>query len=291
MPNLKLIDSWSQSQESFTQKVEDKIIQICKFNPSKNTTFDSLNLFLVNFFRRNSKKVRCKITFECAKSLQIDYDDAVKIAAAIELIHNASILHDKISDEFSETIKNKVLTNNNLISGDFLISSAFLLISSINSSCLGDLVKILSNSIMVTSIGQISDLSHEKKEFNLNDDLTTFCYKSGSLIVLPIELCSKLHSSIDISSLIQELKFNLGTAYQIADDIDDFESDLKDNNNNIVIRYCKEHNIKKNKAIIQLRNIALANLDYAIQKASLTELNIQSTIKKITSYLKVKLQD
>ena len=44
MPNLKLIDSWSQSQESFTQKVEDQIIQICNFNPSQNTSFESLNL-------------------------------------------------------------------------------------------------------------------------------------------------------------------------------------------------------------------------------------------------------
>jgi geranylgeranyl pyrophosphate synthase len=291
MPNLKLIDSWSQSQESFTQRVEDQIIQICNFNPSQNPSFESLNLFLINFFKRKSKKVRCKITFECAKSLNIDYEDAVKIAAAVELIHNASILHDKISDEFSESIKNKDSVNNNLISGDFLISSAFLLISSINNSCLGDLIKILSKSIMVTSIGQINDLYHEQKSFNLNDDLTTFCYKSGSLIVLPIELCSKLHTTRDNSNLLQELKFNLGTAYQIADDIDDIESDLKDNNNNIVLRYCKEHKVNKTEGISQLQNIAISNLDLAIQKTSLTNLKIQSTIKQITSYLRVKLQN
>ena len=122
MPNLKLIDSWSQSQESFniycnywrifesfgdayTLTVEDQIIQICNFNPSQNTSFESLNLYLINFFKRKSKKIRCKITFECAKSLNVDYDDAVKIAAAVELIHNASILHDKISDEFSKSFK------------------------------------------------------------------------------------------------------------------------------------------------------------------------------------------
>ncbi len=291
MPNLKLIDSWSQSQESFTQKVEDQILRICKFNPSQNISLDSLNNFLINFFSRKSKKVRCKITFECAKSLQIDYDEAVKIAAAVEIIHNASILHDKISDEFSESIKNKVSLNNSLISGDFLISSAFFLISSINNTCLGDLIKIISSSIMVTSIGQIRDLAHEKKRFNLNDDLITFCYKSGSLIVLPIELCSKLHTSQDHSDLLHELKFNLGTAYQIADDIDDIESDLKDNNNNIVIRYCKEHNIKKTDGISQLQKIAISNLDLAIQKASLNSLNIQSTIKQISSYLRVKLQN
>ena len=104
MPNLKLIDSWSQSQESFTQKVEDQIIEICNFNPSENPSLESLNLFLINFFKRKSKKVRCKITFECAKSLQIDFDDSVKIAAAVELIHNASILHDKISDEFKKNL-------------------------------------------------------------------------------------------------------------------------------------------------------------------------------------------
>ena len=292
MPNLKLIDSWSQSQESFTQKVEDQILRVCKFNPSLNNSIESLNIFLINFFRRKSKKVRCKITFECAKSLQIDYDDAVKIAAAVELIHNASILHDKISDEFSESTKNKALVNNNLISGDFLISSAFLLISSINNPCLGDLIKIISSSIMVTSIGQIRDLSHEQKRFNLNDDLTTFCYKSGSLIVLPIELCSKLHSAVDNSDLLlQELKFNLGTAYQIADDIDDMESDLRDNNNNIVIRYCKVHKINKSKGISQLQKIAISNLDVATQKVSITNLNIQSTVKQITSYLRVKLQN
>ena len=291
MPNLKLIDSWSQNQESFTQKVEDQILGVCKFNPSNNTSFESLNTFLTNFFKRKSKKVRCKITFECAKSLQIDYDDAIKIAAAVELIHNASILHDKISDEFSESIKNIALINNNLISGDFLISSAFRLISSINNSCLGDLIKLLSESIMVTSIGQINDLSHEQKRFNLNDDLTTFCYKSGSLIVLPIELCSKLHTTLDISNLLQELKFNLGTAYQIADDIDDIESDLKDNNNNIVIRYCKDHKINKTEGIAQLQTIAISNLEQAIQRASINNLNIQSTIKQITSYLRVKLQN
>ena len=197
-------------------------------------------------------------------------------------------------------LKNKDSVNYNLISGDFLISyyttkiSSFLKIkiSSINFySCLGDLIKTLSKSIMVTSIGQINDLSHEQKSFNLNDDLTTFCYKSGSLIVLPIELCSKLHTTLDISNLLQELKFNLGTAYQIADDIDDIESDLKDNNNNIILRYCKEHKINKTEGIAQLQNIAISNLEQAIQKTSLTNLKIQSTIKQITSYLRVKLQN
>ena len=109
--------------------------------------------------------------------------------------------------------------------------------------------------------------------------------------MLPIELCSKLHTTLDISNLLQELKFNLGTAYQIADDIDDIESDLNDNNNNIVIRYCKEHKINKTEGIAQLQTIAISNLEQAIKKVSVTNINIQSTIKQITSYLRVKLQN
>jgi len=104
-------------------------------------------------------------------------------------------------------------------------------------------------------------------------------------------LCSKLHTTQDNSKLLQELKFNLGTAYQIADDIDDIESDLKDNNNNIVLRYCKEHKVNKIEGISQLQNIAISNLNLAIQKTSLTNLKIQSTIEQITSYLRVKLQN
>ena len=69
------------------------------------------------------------------------------------------------------------------------------------------------------------------------------------------------------------------------------ECDLKKNNNNIVIRYCKEHKINKSEGIFQLQNIAISNLAQAIQKVSLTNLNIQSTIKQITSYLRVKLQN
>ena len=103
-------------------------------------------------------------------------------------------------------------------------------------------------------------------------------------------MCSKLHTAQYNSNLLQELKFNLGTAYQIADDIDDIESDLKDNNN-IILRYCKEHKINKTDGIAQLQNIAISNLDQAIQKTSLTNLKIQSTIEQITSYLRVKLQN
>ena len=51
------------------------------------------------------------------------------------------------------------------------------------------------------------------------------------------------------------------------------------------------HKVNKAEGISQLQNIAISNLDLAIQKTSLTNLKIQSTIKQITSYLRVKLQN
>ena len=51
MPNLKQLTLVSKP-ESFTQKVEDQIIEICNFNDTKISSFESLNLFLINFFKK-----------------------------------------------------------------------------------------------------------------------------------------------------------------------------------------------------------------------------------------------
>ena len=195
--------------------IADKEINLLK----KETVKDiNVNDEILEFLNSPSKHIRPLLTFLYLKALGLDIDDSQIIyQSAIELVHNASLIHDDVIDE-SDTRRGKNSLNKDLgnklavISGDFLLSKALEKIVSINSI---ELVDLFCKTLKNMTLGEISQYKSRFEIPNLEDYLKKTEYKTADLFVL------SLKGSLKIAKVQENSDFakNFGMAFQIRDDL------------------------------------------------------------------------
>ena len=96
------------------------------------------------------KRLRPMLTISCAKMLKVRNKNHIKLAAAVELLHTATLLHDDVVDESNyrrgEKTSHTLWDNkSSILVGDFLLGKAFQLMVETNSlECLNILSKAAS---------------------------------------------------------------------------------------------------------------------------------------------------
>jgi len=167
------------------------------------------------------KRLRAKLILKIASS----DERAPLLAAIVELIHSASLLHDDVIDE-SHTRRGVASVNATegskaaVMLGDILYSKAF-------SELVGfdrDIAKIISSSVTALSKGEMQDVKLAE-EFNSNEDkyLDMLYLKTATLIeASAIAAALLVGKDIQVHGLYGR---NLGLSFQIIDDILDITSD------------------------------------------------------------------
>ena len=158
---------------------------------------------------------------------------AVRTAAAVvELIHLATLVHDDILDEAD--IRRGTQTLNSLrgneaavMLGDYLLSSAFRLCSTIKNPELNLLLGEVTNTLCA---GELVQLSHRN---NVDLDIDSYFQiihdKTASLIAASCEMGSMLGCSDgSFVSVLKDFGNSIGTAFQIKDDLLDLLAKRKD---------------------------------------------------------------
>ena len=109
------------------------------------------------------KRLRPILTIACAKMLNTENNHHIALAAAVELLHTATLLHDDVVDESlqrrGKTTANIVWDNkSSILVGDFLLSKAFrLMIKDGSHRCLD----ILSKASIEISQGEVLQLQNQ----------------------------------------------------------------------------------------------------------------------------------
>src|SRR5210317_158459 len=182
-------------------------------------------------FSTRGKKTRALLCLLASKSAKIKSNKRIALASVIELLHTATLVHDDVVDE-SERRRgmqsvNQVWTNSHsVLIGDFIYSKAFILMVKLNISSILDELANATNDI---ARGEIIKLSlFEKKQCITLDDLLKISYlKTGRLFEASAKtgamLASNSKKEIKTFGLLGKA---LGTAFQIKDDILDYESKL-----------------------------------------------------------------
>jgi len=107
------------------------------------------------------KRLRPLLTVSCAQLCGYEGDKAHKLAAAVEFIHSATLLHDDVVDESAlrrgKKPANLIWGNSaSILVGDFLFARAFnLMVETDNMAALG----ILSNASSVIAEGEVQQLA------------------------------------------------------------------------------------------------------------------------------------
>ena len=180
------------------------------------------------------KRFRPALCIGTCQALSIDYKKSFPLAAALELIHTASLIHDDLpcmddDDRRRGKPSNHVVFSEDiaLLAGDALLIDVFYLLCFFqqDSQLIYKVAKAASFSGMIG--GQSLDMkTTSQADFSYIKKL--YEMKTGALISASIEgvLCLK-DVTVDQKKSFQQFAYYLGLAFQLADDIADKNSDNK----------------------------------------------------------------
>ena len=180
-------------------------------------------------FNAEGKKTRALLCLLASKSPDMKSNSRINLASIIELLHTATLVHDDVVDE-SELRRgsrsvNQVWTNSySVLMGDFIYSKAFILMVKLGIPSVLDELAKATNDIARGEIIQL-ELFEKKQLIELKDLLKVSYLKTGRLF----EASAKTGAMLACRSAEEIKTFGLlgralGTAFQIQDDILDYEA-------------------------------------------------------------------
>jgi len=171
------------------------------------------------------KRIRPSLTLASAMLCGYQGDRHIRLAACVEFIHTATLLHDDVVDSSElrrgEATANAVWGNQaSVLVGDFLLSRAFQLMVSDGSM---EVLRVLSDAAAIISAGEVKQLaiSHDlsvKKE----DYLDVIHSKTAILFSSACELGAIVANTPQHQQPLRRFGNALGMAFQLIDDALDY---------------------------------------------------------------------
>ncbi|RJG39463.1 octaprenyl diphosphate synthase [Motilimonas pumila] len=195
---------------------------------------NQLGMYIVN---SGGKRIRPLLTVLAARALDYQGEDHIQLAAIIEFIHTATLLHDDVVDE-SDMRRGKETANAlfgnaaSVLVGDFLYTRSFQMMTELKNLTVMD---ILSDATNVIAEGEVLQL------INCNDADTSeaaymqviYC-KTARLFEAATHLMAVISNQPEaVCQAMQDYGKYLGTAFQLIDDVMDYTADAKEMGKNV----------------------------------------------------------
>ena len=168
-----------------------------------------------------SKRLRPKLIFATLQVLDLPITPGqMKVALAIEILHNATLIHDDIIDESVErrgvvSFYKKYGAKKSVILGDYLLSIAMKLVAQIGNA---KVLEIFSDNMLKICEGELATPSPK----NYIEKITK---KTALLFVCGVSSALELaDTDVKTRQNLENFALNYGIAFQIKDDIDDNEN-------------------------------------------------------------------
>jgi octaprenyl-diphosphate synthase len=175
------------------------------------------------------KRMRPMLTLACASLLGYPGTRHHKLAAAVEFIHTATLLHDDVVDgsgmRRGKRTANLIWGNSaSVLVGDFLFSRAFELMVEDGSL---KVLKILSHASAVIAEGEVEQLTAQRRiETGEEQYLTIISAKTAALFAAACRVSPVVaEAGEDAETSLDCYGKNLGIAFQLTDDVIDYSSD------------------------------------------------------------------
>jgi len=172
------------------------------------------------------KRLRPMLTLAAAKMCGYAGDGHVRLAASVEFMHTATLLHDDVVDESSlrrGKIAARLLWGNeaSVLVGDYLLGQAFKMMVDVGS--LGAL-RILSDAAAIIAEGEVMQLTTANNTETTEDDyLAVIDAKTAALFAAASEVGAVIaERPKSEAAALRSYGRNLGLAFQLVDDALDY---------------------------------------------------------------------
>jgi octaprenyl-diphosphate synthase len=201
-----------------------------KLREKTTSHYDFVDLAVQHVVEGGGKRLRPILLLLSAKACGYQGKDAHTLAATVELIHVASLVHDDVLDEAPirrgrETLHSKWGNKVAVLVGDYLHARV---LSMLVARCADDpAMRILSDTTQAMCEGEVIH-AYKNGDFNVSQDdyLKIVGLKTGKLITASCEMGAMLGTKDpEVIQVLTEYGESIGAAFQIIDDLLDLVSD------------------------------------------------------------------
>jgi len=197
------------------------------FSRTMRSNIPLLNIILNYILRRKGKQMRPLLVFLTAK-LNGEIVESTYIAATcIELLHTASLVHDDVVDDAHErrgSLSINALWNSKIavLLGDYLLSTGMHICVEKSRY---DMLEIISEAVKSMSEGELLQLQKARKLNIKEEDYYKIIISKTAALLSACTACGAKSVSEDAETILLMKDFgeNIGIAFQIRDDILDYE--------------------------------------------------------------------
>lgn len=208
--------------------------QICKVDElmlsSLGPETDGLAGLAARHLSTGGKRLRARTALAAADALKVSNDLALPWAAACEILHNATLIHDDLQDgdEYrrgQKTIWAEYGVNAAINAGDLMLMTPFSLIDRIptTESCRWRLARAVAQTSLKLARGQAEEetLRHHLRSNQLHERYRNVVLaKTAALFSLPVEGAALLAGrSADEAARLSAPFAHMGVAFQMIDDV------------------------------------------------------------------------
>jgi len=231
------------------------------FSRTMRSEIPLLNIILNYILRRKGKQMRPLLVFLTAR-LNGEIAESTYIAATcIELLHTASLVHDDVVDDAHErrgSLSINALWNSKIavLLGDYLLSTGMHICVEKSRY---DMLEIISEAVKSMSEGELLQLQKARKLNIKEEDYYKIIISKTAALLAACTACGARSVSEDSETiqLMKDFGENIGIAFQIKDDILDYEgtgftgkavgNDIKEKKITLPLIHALEHasNFKK----------------------------------------------
>jgi len=183
------------------------------------------------------KRLRPMLTIASAEMFGYEGDGHIKLAASVEFMHTATLLHDDVVDESdrrrSKPTARMIWGNQaSVLVGDFLLGQAFRMMVDVGEM---DALDVLSTASAIIAEGEVMQLSAAKKLSTTEDDyLAVIKAKTAALFLAACEVGPIVAGmGADERAALRSYGLNLGLAFQLVDDVLDYGGNANDLGKNV----------------------------------------------------------
>ena len=230
---IQLKNQINNSYFHLKESVEDKLVLTEeKIKLKLNSDVELVKKMTEYHIKTGGKRLRALLTLGSAKLCGYSKGSRdVNLAACVELIHSATLMHDDVIDEGiirrgKETLNEIWGNHSSVLIGDYLLSRCFEMMVEDGNL---EVLKLLSSTSSKIAQGEVLQLQHKGEVDMLEETyLKIISAKTAELFAASTKVGAILS---DVENKEKDaLEFygrNLGLTFQIADDTLDYNSELK----------------------------------------------------------------